>query len=748
MNDRFIRKYSHDLPEKVVKNCPELADSQPGKGAASGRAGNTFRRIAAPVLIAALVVAGISAGLIAANYVKNRLPDRPDGINIASGTPAATESGSTPTVAPTEAPELTPTVAPTEAPELTPTPAQTGTPEPTATPEPAETTERYYYSKLYNFRKYDEVAAILCEDSVSLYGLLRDEYEEYRDKLNPLYGRLLELFTDGTLTPAGPMLNGEFADLAWGSVITNGMFDLPWIGYMFKIDGGMDGRYIEVRFMYTELIEGQDLSHSSISEVISLIAPGIPLPEGDEETNSEEYISIRNEKLVLHDGTVDAVKFTRKEKSGVIRYDYLFLMNGCIVAVTPQDTLPNEEFFKTFSTGMFKADLSKLPSPPEPAARSTDPSKLSSGEAKQLIRDAYNIINSMRGYFEWFEGFDNDMRTASLSYSFVRFISSGEKAGFYRPVRSGYDEAGFRALVNATFLPEIADYLNRNEKFFSGYMTLENGRTYYYQKGTQIAYYRNFRFSEEDLDSLVLDEKSGTGWLRTRVMNMYEGDPRDRDVIITVSFKWDNGWKLASMDAADAALREYASGFEATEFSVDNARRVIETVVCDLYMLTRVDTEGLYEESIFDFDGTTLSEPEHLYRGDTQFDRISGTMADPRIWRSYAGRFLTGPMADRILNGGNYLLFTDNAVYSCTHYGDYRYLFGSYMTERIVLEVLSATDTRATVRLSGWDYYAYKTGRWEIDDDKYLDFEFELIDGVWKISGGNFIDRLDAVYAA
>ena len=70
------------------------------------------------------------------------------------------------------------------------------------------------------------------------------------------------------------------------------------------------------------------------------------------------------------------------------------------------------------------------------------------------------------------------------------------------------------------------------------------------------------------------------------------------------------------------------------------------------------------------------------------------------------------------------------------------------MTDRIVLEVLSATDTRATVRLSGWDYYAYKTGRWEIDDDKYLDFEFELIDGVWKISGGNFIDRLDAVYAA
>ncbi|MBO4326954.1 MAG: hypothetical protein J5950_06760 [Clostridia bacterium] len=758
MNDRFIRKYSHELPEKVVKNCPEFAGAQPGKASASGGGGNTFRNIIAPVLVAFLVVAGVAAGLIMANYMKNRNPDAPNEpseINITNGTPEATEPELTPTAAPTEphtaVPTTTPTAEQTKEPTLPPTALPTATPDPTATHEPAETPEPLYPShkiKIYYFRKYDEIAGILCEKSFGVYDLLRDEYEEYRDDFGPLYGRLLELFADGTLKPTGPMLNGELAAFSWGELHTNGWFNLPWIDYTVKTDGGTDGRYIDVWFTYPELIEGYDLSRSSIAEIISLLAPGIPLPVGDEETSSSEYLSIKNETLMLRDGTVDAIKFTRKELSGVTRFDYMFLLNGCILAVTPQDTLPNDEFFKTFSTGTFKADLSELSTSPERVERSTDSSKITREEAKQLIRDGYNIVNSMKGYFEWYEVGHGSL-TASLANSFTRLLPDEQTVRFVRPVMEGYDEAGVRALVNATFLPKIAEYLNRNETFYSKYRTLENGRTYYYYpEGAQIDYYRNFRLSEEDLDSLVLDEQAGTGWLITKAIDMYSGDTKDRDVIIKVSFKWNNGWKLASMDAADAALREYATGFEAKEFSVDNARRIIETVVCDLYMWTRVDTEGLLEESIFEFKESVLSEPEHVYRGARQFDRIAGTMADPQIWHDYAARFLTESMADRILNGGNYLLFTDRAVYAWTNYGDYRDLFGSYVTDRFVLEVLSATDTRATVRLSGWDIASYSSWNLKTINDSMLvlDFEFELVGGVWKISGGNFIDRLDAVF--
>lgn len=752
MNDRFIRKYSHDLPEKVVKNCPEFAGAQQGKAAASGGGGNNFRNIIVPVLVAVLVVAGIASGLVMANYMKNRKPDAPNEpseINITNGTPEATEPELTPTAAPTEphtaVPTTTPTAETTKEPTLPPTALPTATPEPTATHEPTETPEPLYPNhkfKLYYFRKYDEIAGILCEKFFGVYDLLRDEYEEYRDDFGPLYGRLLELFADGTLKPTGPMLNGELAAFSWGELHTNGWFNLPWIDYTFKTDGGTDGRYIDVWFTYPELIEGYDLSRSSIAEIISLLAPGIPLPVGDEETSSSEYLSIKNETLMLQGGTVDAIKFTRKELSGVTRFDYMFLLNGCILAVTPQDTLPNDEFFKTFSTGTFKADLSELPVPAERVERSTDSSKITREEAKQLIRDGYNIVNSMKGYFEWYEG-DHSSLSASLAQSFTRRISEG---GFVRPVMEGYDEAGVRALVNATFLQEVADYLNSNETFYSKYRTLENGRRYYfYQQGAQISYYRNFRLSEEDLDSLVLDEKNGTGWLITKAIDMYSGDTKDR--IIKVSFKWENGWKLASMNTADAALREYASGFEAKEFNVDNARRVITTVLCDLYMWSRVGTEGLQEVSLF--DGVLPNSPERVYRGARTFERVVGTLSDPGLWRGYAGRFLTEPLADRILNGGNYLLFTDDAVYYWDDYTNERDMFSDYAASGFKLEVLNVSDTRATVRLTGWDFawrYTSRTGKAIDDDFLKLDFELELVGGVWKISGGNFIDRLDVVF--
>ena len=32
MNDKFIRKYSHELPESIVSSCPEFADAAPGDG--------------------------------------------------------------------------------------------------------------------------------------------------------------------------------------------------------------------------------------------------------------------------------------------------------------------------------------------------------------------------------------------------------------------------------------------------------------------------------------------------------------------------------------------------------------------------------------------------------------------------------------------------------------------------------------------------------------------------------------------
>lgn len=101
------------------------------------------------------------------------------------------------------------------------------------------------------------------------------------------------------------------------------------------------------------------------------------------------------------------------------------------------------------------------------------------------------------------------------------------------------------------------------------------------------------------------------------------------------------------------------------------------------------------------------------------------------------------------LNDGNYLLFTDDAVYYWDDYSNERDMFSDYAASGFKLEVLNVSDTRATVCLSGWDFawrYTSRTGKAIDDDFLKLDFEFELVDGVWKISGGNFIDRLDVVF--
>ncbi len=612
MNDKFIRQYSHELPESVVSSCPEFADAAPGNGRsaqgqmAKGKGQNVWAVIV-PVFVAALVLAGVLAGLITSNYMKHRRADEPD-ISISGHTPDSTAPAATETIAPSILPTTAPTVEPTAAPTSAPTIEPTTTPEPTATPEPTEAptatpTATPLYpepeaTKFYQFSGYDEIAGMLCERSYGIYQLLR---EDNKDEYGAQYARLLKLFADGTIRPAAPFADGERMRTSLiGHLYTNGTFNLPWIEYKCVTGETYEQyRYYDIRFTYLDLIEGHDLSRSSIAEVIAVLDPGIPLPAGSNVTKTAEYIAIRNVRLTLKDGEVDAIRFARKDGEATV-LDYMFLQNGCIVSVTPNGKAPAEELFAALSTGTYTADLSKLAIPPATVPRSSDPSRITRAEAKQLIRDAVNFLNSADGYFEWFEGGSESI----VGHNFQIIVEEthpllGTIEQYYRPVIDGYDEAGVRALVNNTFMPELAARYTGADAVLSGYLISESGRVYYRQQRAQISYYRPYSITEEELDGLVLDEKAGTGWLRTRFEGMWSGD-RDREVIISFKFAWDNGWKLADIDTADAALCEYASGFAAEEFSVDNARRIIRTVLGDLYMWTHVGSEHLSEMALID----------------------------------------------------------------------------------------------------------------------------------------------------
>ena len=760
MNDKFIRQYSHELPESVVSSCPEFADAAPGNGRsaqgqmAKGKGQNVWAVIV-PVFVAALVLAGVIAGLITASYMKHRRVDEPD-ISISGHTPDTTVPAATDEIAPSILPTIAPTAEPTAAPTSTPTLELTETPEPTATPESTGTptaipTATPLYpepeaTKFYQFSGYDEIAGMLCESSYGIYQLLR---EDNKDEYGAQYARLLKLFADGTIRPAAPFADGERMRTSLiGHLYTNGTFNLPWIEYKCVTGETYEQyRYYDIRFTYLDLIEGHDLSRSSIAEVIAVLDPGIPLPAGSNVTKTAEYIAIRNVRLTLKDGEVDAIRFARKDGEATV-LDYMFLQNGCIVSVTPHGKAPAEELFAALSTGTYTADLSKLAIPPAAVPRSSDTSRITRAEAKQLIRDAVNFLNSADGYFEWFEGGSESI----VGHNFQIIVEEthpllGTIEQYYRPVIDGYDEAGVRALVNNTFMPELAARYTGADAVLSGYLISESGRVYYRQRRAQIPYYRPYSITEAELDGLVLDEQAGTGWLRTRFEGMWSGD-RDREVIISFKFAWDNGWKLADIDTADAALCEYASGFAAEEFSVDNARRIIRTVIGDLYMWTHVGSEHLSEMALI--DDVPSGTPAYQYRGSVKLSRVPGTMGAPWIWRGYAERFLTEPLADRMLNGGNMLMISGDRVYVLESYKDFGGNFTYDMLESAELEVLNVSATKATVRLRGWDfsrYYLNRSGKTVDTDLSELDFEFELVDGVWKISGGNFFDRLDAVYA-
>ena len=760
MNDKFIRKYSHELPESIVSSCPEFADAAPGNGGdahgqmAKGK-GQIITSVIVPVSIAALVLAGVIAGLITASYMKHRRVDEPD-ISIVGHTPDTTVPAATDEIAPSILPTIAPTAEPTAAPTSTPTLEPTETPEPTATPESTGTptaipTATPLYpepeaTKFYQFSGYDEIAGMLCESSYGIYQLLR---EDNKDEYGAQYARLLKLFADGTIRPTAPFADGERMRTSLiGYLYTNGTFNLPWIEYKCVTGETYEQyRYYDIRFTYLDLIEGHDLSRSSIAEVIAVLDPGIPLPAGSNVTKTAEYIAIRNVRLTLKDGEVDAIRFARKDGEATV-LDYMFLQNGCIVSVTPHGKAPAEELFAALSTGTYTADLSKLAIPPAAVPRSSDPSRITRAEAKQLIRDAVNFLNSADGYFEWFEGGSESI----VGHNFQIIVEEthpllGTIEQYYRPVIDGYDEAGVRALVNNTFMPELAARYTGADAVLSWYLISESGRVYYRQQRAQISYYRPYSITEEELDGLVLDEKAGTGWLRTRFEGMWSGD-RDREVIISFKFAWDNGWKLADIDTADAALCEYASGFAAESFSVDNARRIIRTVLGDLYMWTHVGSEHLSEMALI--DDVPSGTPAYQYRGSVKLSRVPGTMGAPWIWRGYAERFLTEPLADRMLNSGNMLMISGDRVYVLESYKDFGGNFTYDMLESAELEVLNVSATKATVRLRGWDfsrYYLNRSGKTVDTDLSELDFEFELVDGVWKISGGNFFDRLDAVYA-
>lgn len=775
MNDNDLKKCMRDISDDLVKEA-DLSVT----GAASARTPNPNPRKnnILEIAAAAVLVAALSAVVIYKIVDKNRRSNEPSTTDIISTlttpspeAPTATERPSA-TELTTDEPTASPDESPTENPTETPTLGPVNT-DPLFTAPPA--------SKTYDFSSDNELAAALSLKGGAFFELLREDNKAgYGDQ----YARLLQLFSDGKISFLNPLRHGnavyysnEYSryngkNNAPIELYTNGQFNLPWIRFYCYSYVQDRGELLTMDITYLDLI-GDSVSGKGVEGVIAMLDPAYPLPESfaldPDAVKDAGFKTVKKKYLSTESGEkLEVVRYT--EKNGSLRY--FFLMNGCLVSVRvrteldPGDTISSnasiwtepmlveESFLYYLSLGRFVIDESGLPQRPETeVVRSTDPSKLPLEEAKQLIRDAL-VINKSVGsggeLFQWFRtgsGFSTFLNQFDISLS-----DRVPYSGLYRQVIDGFDEAGVRELINKTFVPSIAAVYNSRDDFFGKYYVAEDGKTYFPRNlfsDEEGPWYYDVSYAVDGLDTLALNEKKGIGWMRIRGKN-------ESEAMVYVKFVWDGGqWKIASINSPDLALTEYSFAFSMTEFSENNALRVIRTVLADLYSLTHTDGSGLNMPTIIPVPNDGV--PEYAYRGVKKYQLAAGVFSDPKLLSDYASRYLTQPIVDRMLNGGQCVLISDGHVYWREGYSFFEEYFGlSYIwydsRDRLKIEIVDQSATKAKVRLSGLDYkrriyYKYNNVSGNYADNLGdLEFEFELIDGVWKISGGNFFDLLDAVY--
>ncbi len=774
MKDKTVRKFSRELPEDIINSCPEFKGYEKGvakKAGATGNAGavsdagsgklaNIFRLAAIPAVVALLVIAGAIAGMVISkkigkpkdpeNIAVNHTPDQT--AEFATGD-QATEQVTVPTTDLLSTVDPTPTHVPTGGSDPTATFVLTDTPAPTATQEPTTAPSPMFEApagaKSYgSSRCYNEGIAALTEKSFSGYAAMRNDYNSKKDEYGPKFGEMLDLFETGAIKPMKPMADVDYYSGFY--ISTNGLFNLPCIRYTGLHSDSIRGSYY-VNITYLKLTGSAQLESSEdIDEVIAALDPSIPLIQSEDRPLPEGYKSVSHENLELKDGTVRAVVHHMDDG----RIYYRFILKGCILSVYQyeQNMAIDSEFWKIFTIEECIADMTDIDGIIyEEVQRSTDPSKLGKDEAIMLIRDAVNIVRGDKGAFQWYAG---GTKYDGFSGSFS--IDNYENGiGYYRMVIDGYDADGIISLINKTFTADVAAEFRRDyQKLFEKNMIVRNGMPYYfYPRGEQTLGYYSLSFTESELAGLTLGAVDKSTKTVTAGVQMYFNgqytDRSNRNVTIYFTFKWEGGqWKISEIDAADAAFCEYASRFMAKEMNVDNVRRVIAAVLSDLYVYTRISGTQLFESSML--CNPDMQVPEITYRGPRVFNIVTGTLTYPSYWQEYASRFMTQELVQWMFCGkGRGLEIANGHVYSIDSGDLADEDFNRYRFENLKLEIIESDAKHAIVRL--YDYhFNYRRSRLSgetISEDQYdLDFEFTLEDGVWKLSGGNFMERLDAVY--
>ncbi len=359
---------------------------------------------------------------------------------------------------------------------------------------------------------------------------------------------------------------------------------------------------------------------------------------------------------------------------------------------------------------------------------------LTNEEARKLLLDAADLRTGIGFFFNWFDGSEEVAKgDPGYSYSWLYV---------YERVKDGYGPDDLKQKIRSTFSANIAEQIIANSSDFFKEYYQEDGKWYYgwwHSGGRTIAGVHGNNpwvvFDNEELKKVTVSKCEGTSAVAVvpahRVFDVSCDESKARkDFEIEVYFAYDNGWKISGGDLSNMIFRADSTVDRTGKLNEQIVKECLIASVCDLYSYTRLEND----ERLTTYGDMLLT----VY--DKGRWKLEGNLSDVSTWENYIGDYCSGDVSNKLLVLGKSLKKTDGALCHDLHgyhqcgygLGGFRQYDLAYL-EKNTCKIENASDNKATVT-------------YNFDGIGEAKIEFSKIDGKWKISGGDFIEVLDAYY--
>jgi len=388
---------------------------------------------------------------------------------------------------------------------------------------------------------------------------------------------------------------------------------------------------------------------------------------------------------------------------------------------------------------------------------------LSINEAKETLSLALEIRESIGFRFIWFRDgktYSDGLRNAPYKcFPPKDVIPRGYDYWCY-VVKDGYDPESVKQKIRSVYASSYAEeIIEKDCDFFYYYFWDENEELwyYYYPMGAQSSRFHFESAQEFDLETpnsiRILSCENNKAVVRVHGhWNKYLY-PNDVEVYSTPSFDVDfyfvyeaGKWKISGANYAQMILSISDDITLEGEFSKEIAKTAISGAIYDVYYYSAMGYGKLYTFGV----GTKIIE-KRIGIKKVGYLELEGNLSKLDFWKSYAGKFCTKEIADKLTQFGSIsslssvFLYDNDTIYSRVGGGNcaldrcYDFVFDYLTDDNIAVEDIDNQHAKVSFT------YDCLTSRGEKVSTK-LTILFAKENGEWKISGGDFIDKLDEYY--